>query len=326
MNNEITMSEMESLERALTEARNPRTLDIDQCDTLEILSRLNAEDATVSEAVRASLPQIAQAVEAIVTAFRQRGRLIYVGAGTSGRLAMLDAVECVPTFGTDPSQVIALIAGGPAALTRSIEGAEDDAEAGRADISALMPSSRDVVVGLAASGRTPYVLAAVAAANAFGACTVGIACTAPCPLLDVAQIGIPLLVGPEAIAGSTRLKAGTAQKMVLNMLSTASMIRWGKVYGNLMVDVRPTNRKLRQRAIRIVREVTGLNLEEARALLEETAYRVKPAIVMATLGVSLIEAEARLDAAEGILARVIGPAKKPGEISPTTVDTPRPLP
>ncbi len=309
MNDEQPAPDAEGLERALTEARNPRTSDIDQCDTLEILRRLNAEDATVAEAVRAALPQIAQAVEAIVAAFRQGGRLIYVGAGTSGRLAMLDAVECVPTFGTDPSQVVALIAGGPAALTRSIEGAEDDAEAGRRDLEALSPSARDVVVGLAASGRTPYVLGALALARERGACTVGLACNAPCPLLERVHIGILVLVGPEAIAGSTRLKAGTAQKMVLNMLSTASMIRWGKVYGNLMVDVRPTNRKLKNRAERIVSEVTGLRPEEARALLEETAYRVKPAIVMAVLGLSLAEAEARLEAAEGILARVIGPAR-----------------
>lgn len=313
MNSDPIAPDAASLDHALTEARNPRTLDIDQCDTLEILRRLNAEDATVAEAVRSALPHIAQAVEAIVAAFRAGGRLIYIGAGTSGRLAMLDAVECVPTFGIDPSQVVALIAGGPTALTRSIEGAEDDAEAGRRDLLALAPSAKDVVVGLAASGRTPYVLGAIAAANESGARTVGVACNVPCPLLEAVHIGIPVPVGPEAIAGSTRLKAGTAQKMVLNMLSTASMIRWGKVYGNLMVDVRPTNRKLRARAVRIVCEVTGVSAKEARALLEGTSYRVKPAIVMAALGIPLDEAEARLEAAGGLLARVIGPAKRPGQ-------------
>jgi N-acetylmuramic acid 6-phosphate etherase len=293
---------------AATEARNPRTDDIDRCETLEILQRLNAEDAAVAEVVRAALPQIALAVEAIVAALRAGGRLIYVGAGTSGRLGVLDAVECVPTFGTDPSKVVGLIAGGPVALTRAVEGAEDDREAGRRDLLALRPSACDVVVGLAASGRTPYVLAALEAARAAGARTVAIACNAPSPLLMAAEIAIPLVVGPEAIAGSTRLKAGTAQKMALNLLSTASMVRYGKVYGNLMVDVRVTNRKLAERAVRIVCEVSGVDAARAEALLAETGQRVKPAIVMAALGVSADEAERRLQAADGLLAGVIGPA------------------
>ena len=289
-----------------TEARNPRTASIDRCDTLEILRLINAEDTLVAEVVRAALPQLMLAVDAVAAALRAGGRLIYVGAGTSGRLGVLDAVECVPTFGTEPWQVVGLIAGGSQALVRSVEGAEDDREAGCHDLMALNPRSCDVVVGLAASGRTPYVLAALEAARGVGARTVAIACNAPSPLLDAAEIAIPLVVGPEAITGSSRLKAGTAQKMVLNLLSTASMIRLGKVYGNLMVDVRVTNCKLAQRAVRIVGEVTGVDEIQATALLAEANWRVKPAIVMAILGVSADEAERRLCAADGLLARVIG--------------------
>lgn len=291
-----------------TEKRNPRTMAIDRCGTLEVLQLLNAEDATVAEVVREALPQLALAVEAAVAALRAGGRLIYVGAGTSGRLGVLDAAECVPTFGVEPWQVVGLIAGGAEALTRAVEGAEDDAEAGRRELLALQPAPRDVVVGLAASGCTPYVLGALRAARAAGARTVAIACNAPSPLLEVADIAIPLIVGPEAITGSTRLKAGTAQKMALNLLSTATMIRWGKVYGNLMVDVRVTNRKLAERAVRIVCEVAGVEAALAAALLAETGQRVKPAIVMARLGVSAAEAERLLEAADGLLARVIGPA------------------
>ncbi len=291
-----------------TEARNPRTIHMDRCDTLEILHLLHAEDARVPEVVRAALPQLARAVDAIVIALRTGGRLIYVGAGTSGRLGILDAVECVPTFGTEPWQVVGLIAGGPEALLRSVEGAEDDRDAGVHDLLALDPAERDVVVGLAASGRTPYVLAALEAARTVGACTVGIACNDPSPLLELAHIAIPLVVGPEALAGSTRLKAGTAQKLALNLLSTASMTRLGKVYGNLMVDVRVTNEKLAHRATQIVSEVTGVDEKGASRLLSETGWRVKPAIVMALLGCTAQEAEKRLDAADGLLAAVIGPA------------------
>jgi N-acetylmuramic acid 6-phosphate etherase len=232
-----------------------------------------------------------------------------VGAGTSGRLGVLDAVECVPTFGVEPWQVVGLIAGGAEALTRAVEGAEDDVTAGQRDLEAHQPSPRDLVVGLAASGRTPYVLAALEAARRAGARSVGIACNRPAPLLEAADIAIPLVVGPEAIAGSTRLKAGTAQKMALNLLSTATMVRLGKVFGNRMVDVRVTNRKLARRAVGIICEVTGVEEAEAARLLAETGWRVKPAIVMALLGVTAEQAEARLLAADGLLARVIGPAE-----------------
>lgn len=292
-----------------TEARNPRTASIDRCDTLAVLQLLHAEDASVAAVVRAALPQLALAVDAAVAALRAQGRLIYVGAGTSGRLGVLDAVECVPTFGVEPWQVVGLIAGGDEALRRAIEGAEDDSSAGRRDLEALQPSPHDLVVGLAASGRTPYVLGALEAAHGAGACTAAIACSEPSPLLEAADIPIPLVVGPEAIAGSTRLKAGTAQKMALNLLSTATMVRLGKVYGNLMVDVRVTNRKLARRAVGIVCEVTGVEEAKAARLLAETGWRVKPAIVMAVLGVTPREAEALLLAADGQLARVIGPAR-----------------
>jgi N-acetylmuramic acid 6-phosphate etherase len=289
----------------LTEQPNPRSTGIDRLPTLDILRVMNADDAKVAIAVQRALPDIARAVDAIVRCLRRGGRLIYVGAGTSGRLGVLDAAECVPTFGTDPSTVRGVIAGGSAALTTAIEGAEDDAGAGARDVRALAVCEHDTVVGLAASGRTPYVLGALEAARQAGATTVAVACNAPSPLLDAAQIAIAVLVGPEIVAGSTRLKAGTAQKMVLNMLSTASMIRLGKVYGNLMVDVRVTNAKLATRARRLVARIGGVDEETARRLLAEAEQGVKPAIVMARLGVTAEEARHMLDAAEGRLGPVI---------------------
>lgn len=290
----------------LTEKRNPLTLDIDRCSALDIVQMMNGEDATAAAAVRAALPQVAEAVEMIVARLRGGGRLIYVGAGTSGRLGLLDAVECVPTFSTDPDMVQAVMAGGDSALVHSVEGAEDSREAGRADLLARGVNARDVVVGIAASGRTPYVVAALETAREAGAGTVGIACNQPAPVLDAAQIKIAALVGPEVIAGSTRLKAGTATKMILNMLSTASMIRLGKVYGNLMVDVKVTNIKLAERARRIVQEVTGLSADEADLFLKNANYEVKTAIVMAVKGVTVSEARSRLAREGGFLGRVIG--------------------
>lgn len=290
----------------LTEQPNPRSTHVDQRSALEIVQLMNAEDATVAAAVREALPAIAEAVEIIAARLRNGGRLIYVGAGTSGRLAVLDAVECVPTFSTDPSLVRGLIAGGEKALTRAVEGAEDDRDAGRRDLLALAITADDVVVGLAASGRTPYVVAALEAANERGAATIGVSCNSPAPVLDAAQLKIAALVGPEIITGSTRLKAGTAQKMILNMLSTASMIVLGKVYGNLMVDVRVTNQKLADRARRIVSEVTGMDMDEATRLLAKTNNEVKTAIVVGLLAVSAEEARARLQGAQGRLRAVIG--------------------
>jgi N-acetylmuramic acid 6-phosphate etherase len=289
----------------LTEQPNPKTANIDQLSTLEILEAINQEDMTVAYTVREALPSIAQAVEAIVDRLHQGGRLIYVGAGTSGRLAMLDAVECVPTFGTPPERVQAIIAGGETALRRTVEGAEDDAQAGRENLLALNLNMRDAVVGIAASGRTPYVLGAMEAANEIGAITIGVACNSPSRLLEIARIKISALVGPEVIAGSTRLKAGTAQKMILNMLSTASMVKLGKVYGNLMVDLQVTNEKLAQRARWIVSEVAGIDVGEAGKLLELTNNEVKTAIVVRKLNIPLEDARALLQQANGDLRHVL---------------------
>ena len=289
----------------LTEKRSPRTANIDRLSTLAVLEVMNDEDATVPGAVRRVLPAIAQAVDAIVEHLRQGGRLLYVGAGTSGRLGVLDAVECVPTFNTDPETVQGIIAGGPLALTHAAEGAEDDRAAGYAEMVSRNVSERDVVVGIAASGRTPYVIGALEAANAVRAATVAISCNEPAPMLDIAGIPIAVLVGPEIITGSTRLKSGTAQKLILNMLSTASMIRLGKVYQNLMVDIRVTNQKLMQRAQRIVAEITGVSSEEADRLLEQTGHEVKTAIVVALLGVSPEAARARIAAAGGVLREAL---------------------
>lgn len=289
----------------LTEQQNPRSMNIDRRSTLEILEIINDEDATVATAVRKVLPAIAQAVDVIAARFQQGGRLIYVGAGTSGRLGVLDAVECVPTFSAPPEMVQGLIAGGTGALIRAVEGAEDDKDGGWRDLMALDVNARDAVVGIAASGNTPYVVGALQCANEIGAATIGVTCNSPASVLDTAEIAIPVLVGPEVITGSTRLKAGTAQKMVLNMLSTASMIRLGKVYGNLMVDVMVTNRKLAERARRIVCQVADVAYEEADHFLTLTGNEVKPAIVMALLGVDATEARALLANAQGRLSAVI---------------------
>jgi len=290
----------------LTEQRNPRTADIDQLSTIEILRVMNTEDAGVASAVREALPAIAEAVDVVVERLRSGGTLIYAGAGTSGRLAMLDAVELVPTFGTSPDLVRVLIAGGKPALTRAIEGAEDNREAGRAELRALGVTGRDVVVGLAASGFTPYVVGVLEAAGEVGAKTIAVACNAPAPLLERADIKIVALVGPEVIAGSTRLKAGTAQKLILNMISTASMIRLGKVYSNLMVDVQVTNEKLARRGRHIVAEIVGVDLDRAQLLLEQSNQEVKTAIVVGLLGISADEARQRLAEHQGILREVIG--------------------
>jgi N-acetylmuramic acid 6-phosphate etherase len=289
----------------LTESQNTRTANIDQLSTLEMVARINEEDAKIAAVVQAALPQIAQAVDGIAERMARGGRLIYVGAGTSGRLGVLDAVECVPTYSTDPSEVVGLIAGGYGAIMHSVEGAEDDAEQGRAELVALNLTADDAVVGIAASGRTPYVLGALAHAQEVGALTVGLSCNVPAPVLDAAQIAIGLPVGPEVITGSTRMKAGTAQKLVLNMLSTATMVKLGKVYGNLMVDVRPTNIKLVDRARRIITQIAQVDYDEAGRLLDASGGEVKTAIVMSRRAVPTDEARALLDAAGGRLRTVI---------------------
>lgn len=290
----------------ITEQSNPRTLYIDRMSTLEMLQTINDEDRRVALAVQEVIPRIAEAVDAIVTRMEKGGRMIYVGAGTSGRLGVLDAVECVPTFSASPELIIGLLAGGEAAMTRSIEGAEDDAAAGRADLLALNITSHDVIIGIAASGTTPYVLSALQTANDISALTIGICCNVPAPLLELATIKIGVTVGPEVISGSTRMKAGTAQKLVLNMLSTAVMVKLGKVYGNLMVDVQSTNEKLVRRAHQIISQIAGIDENTAIDLLQQADKSVKVAIVMHKRGVSADEARALLHKSGGRLRDVIG--------------------
>jgi N-acetylmuramic acid 6-phosphate etherase len=291
----------------ITEGRNPKSHNIDQLATLDILRVMNEEDAIVPLAIREALPQIAQGVDLIVEQIRAGGRVIYAGAGTSGRLGVLDAAECVPTFSTPPELFRALIAGGAPALTRSLEGVEDQADSGRRDLLAFDPTAQDVVVGVAASGRTPYVIGVLQTANEIKARTIAISCNSPAPILELAQIRIPVLVGPEVISGSTRLKAGTAQKLVLNMLSTASMIKLGKVYDNLMVDVQIANQKLHKRAIGIVAEVADVHESTAANLIVQADGSVKAAILMGILGISAQEAHTRLTEAQGMLRRILNP-------------------
>jgi len=256
------------LSKLTTEQRNPDTMDIDRMSSLEIVTTINRQDALVPEAIQASLPVIAALVDRIVQAILAGGRLIYIGAGTSGRLGVLDASECPPTYGVDPELVVGLIAGGDHALRHSIEGAEDDAELGASDLKAIDLNASDVVVGIAASGRTPYTLGAMRCAKEIGASVGCIVNTPDSAMAQVADFPVVVRSGPEVVTGSTRLKSGTAQKLVLNMLSTASMIRSGKVYSNLMVDVQASNAKLVQRATNIVREVTGASQDEARRAIE----------------------------------------------------------
>jgi N-acetylmuramic acid 6-phosphate etherase len=263
-----------------TEKANPASADIDRMSPLEIVQVMNAEDAKVAYAVQQELPQVARAIEAIAERMRRGGRLIYFGAGTSGRLGALDAAECPPTFNLPEEMVVGCIAGGEFALWQSVEDLEDSVEAGSADATKVAVTDADVVVGIAASGRTPYVMGAIAYAKAQGALTIGIACNKRTPLEQEVEIMIAPVVGPEVISGSTRLKAGTAQKMVLNMLSTGTMILLGKTFGNLMVDVQATNRKLHRRAVTIVQQATGLDAAAAEALLEASDGEVKTAILV----------------------------------------------
>lgn len=285
-----------------TEKVNPTTTEIDRMSPLEIVQVINAEDTKVALAVQQVLPDIARAIEAIAAKLRLGGRLIYAGAGTSGRLGALDASECPPTFNIAPAMVIGCIAGGQQALDKAHEDYEDSWEAGQADMAAVAVSQADVVVGITASGRTPYARGAIAYAKEHGALTIGLACNANTPLEQEVEIMIAPLVGPEVISGSTRLKAGTAQKMVLNMLSTGTMILLGKTFGNLMVDVQATNYKLQQRALSIVRQATGLDEEAARTLLEDSGGEVKTAILAARATISPEQARERL-AAHGHVLR-----------------------
>ncbi|WP_369235148.1 N-acetylmuramic acid 6-phosphate etherase [Streptomyces sp. R21] len=273
------------LETLTTEAFRPELSEIDQLPTLEITRLMNAEDATVPTAVAEQLPRIAAAIDGVAERMAKGGRLLYAGAGTAGRLGVLDASECPPTFNTDPSQVVGLIAGGPEAMVTSIEGAEDSRELAAADLARLALTADDTVVGVSASGRTPYAIGAVEHARAQGALTIGLSCNAGSALAAAAHHGIEVVVGPELLTGSTRLKAGTAQKLVLNMLSTITMIRLGKTYGNLMVDVRASNEKLRARSRRIVALATGAPDEEIEKALAATDDEVKNAILVILGGV-----------------------------------------
>ncbi|MGA9622913.1 MAG: N-acetylmuramic acid 6-phosphate etherase [Bryobacteraceae bacterium] len=296
---------MPEMEKLLTEQRNPASAAIDTLPTEEMLRIVNAEDHQVADAVEREIPAIARAVDAIVEAFQRGGRLFYIGAGTSGRLGVLDASECPPTFSVPPEMVQGIIAGGPAALSRATEATEDDPAMGADDLIQRGFTARDVLVGIAASGRTPYVLAAVAEARRLGAVTVGIGCTPDSELARAAAIAITPLVGPEVIAGSTRMKAGTAQKLVLNMLTTGAFIRMGYVYGNLMVNVQPKNAKLADRARRIVAQAAGITDERAGELLAAAGDSVRVAIVMGKTGAARIEAERRLAAAGGDISRAL---------------------
>jgi N-acetylmuramic acid 6-phosphate etherase len=289
----------------LTEAHNPATEFIDTLPTLEMVRLINSEDARVAQAIAVELPQIAEAIDRIAGRMRSGGRLIYIGAGTSGRLGVLDASECPPTFNTAPGQIIGLVAGGESAVTQAIEGAEDNVEAGAGAIAALEVCALDSVVGIAASGRTPYVLGGMAEGRRRGALVISLACNRPSPIEELAEVSIAPVVGPEVIAGSTRLKAGSAQKMVLNMLSTGVMIRLGKTFGNLMVDVQPTNVKLRGRARRIVAQACGLSEEAAGTVLEQCGGEVKTAIVSVLAQVSPAEARQRLSAANGAVRQAL---------------------
>jgi N-acetylmuramic acid 6-phosphate etherase len=296
-----------SIDRLTTEATNPRSAAIDTLSPLEIVRLINAEDATVAETVAAEGEAIADAIEVISTRVRDGGRLIYIGAGTSGRLGVLDASECPPTFNTPPEMVIGLIAGGDGALRKAAEGVEDYPERGGEDLRSIDVSSQDVVVGIATSGRTPYVLGALRYAREQGAATIGLACNHASQLVDVADIMITPIVGPEVITGSTRMKAGTATKMVLNMLTTGTMVLLGKTYGNLMVDLRATNSKLLARTCRLVSELTGLDREAAKAALARCDGELKTAVVSVLRDVSPAEAREILRNVEGRLRAAIQP-------------------
>lgn len=294
------------LNKMMTETRNPDTMTLDQMSALELVTAMNREDHKVPEAIASALPQIASTVEVVEQAFRKGGRLFYLGAGTSGRLGVLDASECPPTFGVDPGMVVGLIAGGDRALRFPIEGAEDDRSLGKQDLMDhnLVPS--DVVIGIAASGRTPYVLGALDYAHSIGCKTAAIACNLHSAIGQAADIAIEVSVGPEVLTGSTRLKAGSAQKMILNMITTGAMVRTGKAYQNLMVDVVQSNEKLRTRAENIVMAATDVSREQARRTIDEANGKVKLAITMILTGKDAASAQALLDQSGGSVHNALG--------------------
>ncbi len=295
-----------------TEQRNPRTRGLDLLNTRGILRKLNREDATVAAAVAQEIPAMARAVDTMVRALHDGGRIIYVGAGTSGRLAALDAAEVPPTFGVSPRTFQAIIAGGRRALSGAVEGAEDSVSNGAKDIGAMRVTKRDVVIGLTASGSTPYVLAALKSARKTGAATIGITSNRRSPIARIAQVLIAPVTGPEAITGSTRLKAGTAQKLVLNMLSTGTMVRLGRVYDNWMIGVALTNRKLRRRAVRILAQASGANVSGAERALRQAGHDLCVALIMLKRKKGAAQARLRLRNAQGDLRVALGERKRQG--------------
>jgi len=295
------------LTKMVTESRNSASQEIDTLSTLEMLKVINDEDKSVAFAVEKTLPEITKLVDAVALAFSQGGRLIYSGAGTSGRLGILDASECPPTFGSDPAQVVGLIAGGKPAILKAVENAEDNIQLGAADLAHLNFNNKDVLVGIAASGRTPYVLGAMQYALEQGATVACISCNPNSPMTELAKIAITPVVGPEIVTGSSRLKAGTAQKLVLNMITTGSMIKTGKVFGNLMVDVEATNAKLVQRQKNIVMQATECSLEDAEQALTACDFHCKTAIVMVLLGIDATTAKQKLSVTNGFIRPTLIP-------------------
>lgn len=294
-----------TLDNLLTEARNLQTMELDSMTPLEIVTAMNREDARVPESIRPQLPNIAQCVAWATEAIRSGGRLIYMGAGTSGRLGVLDAVECPPTFGVSPDVVIGLIAGGERAFVKAVEGAEDSRELGKADLEAIGLTPKDLVVGIAASGRTPYVLGGLAYANSLGCKTAAISCNPGSALGKEARLAIEVAPGPECLTGSTRLKAGTAQKLILNMISTATMVGCGKAYSNLMVDVMQTNEKLVVRAQNIVMEATGVSRDSAKEAIALAGGSCKLAVTMILADCTVEEAKERLERCGGSVRQAI---------------------
>ncbi|MBN3215649.1 N-acetylmuramic acid 6-phosphate etherase [Pectobacterium polaris] len=305
MRSDVMDGENLNLGKLVSETRNPATMALDQLSTLEMMHAFNQEDRKVPEAIAQVLPAIAEAVDLATASLQEGGRLIYLGAGTSGRLGVLDASECPPTFGVPHGLVIGLIAGGPGALLKAVEGAEDDPALGEADLKALNLTAADMVVGLAASGRTPYVIGALRYARDVGCRTAAISCNPHSPIAQEAQVAMSPVVGPEALTGSTRLKSGTAQKLVLNMISTGAMVKLGKVYQNLMVDVKATNVKLLDRACRIVVEATGAEREKAQQALVQADNEVKPAILMLLANIDVAAARERLKQHNGYLREAL---------------------
>ncbi|KAA9233744.1 N-acetylmuramic acid 6-phosphate etherase [Aerococcus mictus] len=301
----------EELDKLTTEKRNANTLYLDKLPVAQVLKIMNNENEKVQVAIGQVLPKIEKAVQSIVDSFNHKGRLIYIGAGTSGRLGVLDAAECVPTFGSPPEMVIGLIAGGDQAMTKAVEGAEDDEKLGESDLKGIKLTPRDTVVGISASGRTPYVIGGLIYAKQIGAETVALSCNEDSAISELAEISIEVIVGPEILTGSTRLKAGTAQKLVLNMLSTASMIQIGKVYQNLMIDINVTNEKLEDRATRIISNITEASYEQSHEALIASHYNVKNAVVMLSKNVNFDESQRILEEADGFIYKIIeGEAKE----------------